>query len=384
MLTVVPRNLINNSLKFTPEHGSVQLMIVMEANPDSSNVTPYTETSEKPEYITSAEFAEGLVRSPSKRPPLFSRRSASTGIPNPDSSINKTIPHRFRNFLSPSSSTHTRSAGTSPVDEPASWFVEFRVIDTGPGIAENMRDKIFQPFVQGDAGLSRKYGGTGLGLAICQQLSRLMGGDIHLKTFEGAGSTFTLRIPLQSSMVPQSTIASYTTNPGLEQHSRRSHHTTARSISMLSSVRESVPENGNIRLVGLSQPFFVPSGPNSEVDVDVHSPSPPPPVQKESEAPTIVQEKPPANIPTDAPTPPQRPKLRVLVAEDNKVNQKVLVKLLNLEGVEAADIVVAEDGQQAIDSIKENLDSDRSAFDVVFMDIQVCFPRNAPLLTIGD
>jgi len=48
-----------------------------------------------------------------------------------------------------------------------------------------MQQKIFEPFVQPDVGLSRKYGGTGLGLSICQQPRKLMGGDIHLKSFEG-------------------------------------------------------------------------------------------------------------------------------------------------------------------------------------------------------
>ena len=352
-------NLINNSLKFTPEHGSVQLMIVMEANPDSSTITPYTDATEKPEYITSGDFAHNnptITRTHSaKRPPLFTRRSATAGIPNPDSNINKSIPHRFRNLLSPS--IHSRSATASPTDEPTSWWVEFRVIDTGPGIAEHMRDKIFQPFVQGDARLSRKHGGTGLGLAICQQLSRLMGGDVLLKTFEGAGSTFTLRIPLQTSAPPQSSIGS---NPGLEQQSRRSHHT--RSISMLSSVRENGQENGNLRLVGLSQPFFVPSNPASEADPDDpphprdHTPKQSPPARDHN--PTPTQPPPP-------PTPPIR--LRVLVAEDNKVNQKVLVKLLNLEGVSNSDIVVAEDGLQAIERVRESA----SPFDVVFMDIQM-------------
>jgi osomolarity two-component system sensor histidine kinase SLN1 len=74
---------------------------------------------------------------------------------------------------------------------------EFEVEDTGPGIHENMQQKIFEPFVQGDLGLSKKYGGTGLGLSICSQLATLMGGTISLRSTMGVGTTFTMQIPLK-------------------------------------------------------------------------------------------------------------------------------------------------------------------------------------------
>lgn len=48
------------------------------------------------------------------------------------------------------------------------WF-QFDVEDTGPGIPQDMQERVFEPFVQGDLGLSKKYGGTGLGLSICSQ-----------------------------------------------------------------------------------------------------------------------------------------------------------------------------------------------------------------------
>ena len=69
--------------------------------------------------------------------------------------------------------------------------------DTGPGIPEDQQKKIFEPFVQGDLGLSKKYGGTGLGLSICAQLANLMGGSITLKSVVGVGSTFAMVIPLR-------------------------------------------------------------------------------------------------------------------------------------------------------------------------------------------
>jgi osomolarity two-component system sensor histidine kinase SLN1 len=60
-----------------------------------------------------------------------------------------------------------------------------------------MQQKIFEPFVQGDLGLSKKYGGTGLGLSICSQLATLMGGSISLKSTLGVGTTFTMQVPLK-------------------------------------------------------------------------------------------------------------------------------------------------------------------------------------------
>ncbi len=73
--------------------------------------------------------------------------------------------------------------------------LQVKVIDTGIGIAEEDRMKLFAPFTQIDTSKSRRYGGTGLGLALTQRLIELHGGQIHVTSEEGKGSTFSFNIP---------------------------------------------------------------------------------------------------------------------------------------------------------------------------------------------
>lgn len=75
-------------------------------------------------------------------------------------------------------------------------WLRFVVTDTGEGVKTDDVERIFEPFVQGTAGLTRRHGGTGLGLPISRRLARLMGGDVTLEPGrDGHGATFVLRLP---------------------------------------------------------------------------------------------------------------------------------------------------------------------------------------------
>lgn len=77
--------------------------------------------------------------------------------------------------------------------------IQLSVIDTGPGIAQDMQDLIFEKFRQADASHTREFTGTGLGLAICRELADMLHADVGVESSPGQGAKFMVTIPVQFS-----------------------------------------------------------------------------------------------------------------------------------------------------------------------------------------
>ncbi|KAK3989266.1 putative signal transduction histidine-protein kinase [Cladorrhinum sp. PSN332] len=343
-------NLVSNSLKFTPPGGKVDLRIRCLGEVEQTLVG---ENSRSSSFSKAGSGRQGRTRhrvgSESTHSGSSKGQSPASPPAPPGGTALSINPVDRKGH--PQIQIRERSP-TPPPPNAKSYLFEFEVEDTGPGIAPHMQQKIFEPFVQGDLGLSKKYGGTGLGLSICSQLATIMGGSISLRSTVGVGTTFTMQIPLKyvkdrASSTASSSIKSRPTSvASMDSPDKRNSFTITRSSSDPPPPPPPTVLDKQPRLVGLSQPFFA------------TNPNPRP--TKEDQLAAIESAM--ANKASG------QGRLRVLVAEDNPTNIEVVSRMLKLE--EIYDVTIAKDGQEAYDLVKAAMENNQQ-FDVIFMDIQM-------------
>jgi len=299
--------------------------------------------------------------------------------------------------------------------EGARHELHFAIRDTGIGIAPDRIDRLFQPFSQGDASTTRQYGGTGLGLVISRRLAVLMGGTLGVDSVLGAGTTFHLTVVAEAAVGPQRVPQ---VDPEPELHGWRvlivDDNATNRRIlvgqtrawgmvpSATGSPRQALAwlRRGDIFALGLLDrrmpemdglalaaairalgphpplPLVLLSsvGPREQPPAAVgpltHLTKPIKPAQLKQTLLALLADPPGpgASLPAARARPPRDPALaarrplRILLAEDNAVNQKLAVRQLAQLGYRAD---VAGNGQEAVDSLA------RQRYDLVLMDVQM-------------
>tara|TARA_R100000027_G_scaffold61554_1_gene52965 strand:+ start:2681 stop:6376 length:3696 start_codon:yes stop_codon:yes gene_type:complete len=275
----------------------------------------------------------------------------------------------------------------------------FSVQDTGMGIPDDRKDRIFQSFSQVDPSITRKFGGSGLGLAISKELSLRMGGNVHFESEESRGTRFEVSLPFPSTFGEKPAPDPRFTNVeaigffGLE--TREKHlRTMLEEIGV--RVKTFAAEDEFIKALELSGPetwIFVDEvmlregrklyaamqtrGVDAQGVVAIGFPATdhayPFPVIRTSQPVTrkrllsilqgnlgkkSVRQAPQKRAVESTPL----KSLRILVAEDNAVNQKVIRLLLKRMGY---DCEVVENGRLALEKVKEE------DFDLILMDIQM-------------
>ena len=279
----------------------------------------------------------------------------------------------------------------------------FAVKDTGTGIPEERLTRLFQPFSQADSSITRHYGGTGLGLAISKRLATLMGGTLWVESEPGKGSTFYFTMqarfdaaqPTSKQLLRSRTVLLVDANTlsamAIASQLHRLGITMVHAAS--SEEAEAALAGQAIDAVMLSSGLFAQQGKQIE-DALARSRQKPPIVvltslglritephssfapagwlSKPVKAQALEQlltgilagGTPQASAPelaAQAGLPPRR-NIRLLVAEDNPINQKVAMKMIKSLGYRAD---VVGNGLEAVDALK------RQRYDLVLMDVQM-------------
>jgi len=276
--------------------------------------------------------------------------------------------------------------------------VELTVEDTGIGIAPARQAAIFDPFTQADGSTSRRFGGTGLGLTISSRLMELMGGRIALESVEGRGSTFRVLVPVDQAGVAAASRAAdlaglsvlivddnAAARAALEAILLRLGATVSAAASGEEAIQALQSHGGQpafdvladahrrglvpppaVLVVTSSELSLVAAHPHSRyAPVHVHKP-----VRREDVAQAIrtartssADARPQARrVHAEDSAVPRGDRVRVLLVEDNAVNQMVAEALLERRGFA---VVLASNGREGVEIFQ------RERFDVVLMDIQM-------------
>jgi hypothetical protein len=236
----------------------------------------------------------------------------------------------------------------------ATVTLRFEVCDTGIGIPEDAFGQMFHPFSQADGSTTRRFGGTGLGLAISRRLAQAMGGDICFESALGRGSTFWMEIPVPFTVVtaaprPPPGISVVISDPDEARRGLLVEALTGWGLAVSASTAGSSPghlvvKHGARREhIRLGHVVSVPK----ILAAIVHGRVLPPPRVTE-----------PQGIPRQG----AGPRSRVLVADDNVANQRLLRGLLDLIGCDAD---VVGDGVDAVAAAQ------RGGYDALLLDWQM-------------
>lgn len=227
-----------------------------------------------------------------------------------------------------------------------------QVRDTGIGIPSSARDKVFEPFSQADSSTTRRFGGTGLGLPICKGLAQALGGDLDFSSPEGEGTTFSCRLPVEK-------VEDRIFKPGRAAVQLSQGPVRTALVKQLECCGLSLVEE----VLEADWLFTGPlAGPPEEFGgrlVTVRSPEDPPPTEVSSLAKPIPvpalldlllgQQKSSSSRPT-ADLNQALVKRKVLLAEDNPINQVVGKELLTLLNFE---LDIVSNGREAVEAVAE-------------------------------
>jgi PAS domain S-box-containing protein len=151
-------------------------------------------------------------------------------------------------------------------------FLYFGVSDTGIGLIEEHKAKLFQSFQQADTSTQRKYGGTGLGLAIAKQLAELMGGEVGVESEFGQGSTFWFTVNLDK--VPNNAAILSTVNLHRDRFHHSNQHNIMSSLFMIYHASILVVEDNKLNqevAIGLLENFNVEIANNGQEAIEMLS-----------------------------------------------------------------------------------------------------------------